>query len=157
MCILCILNHLKERRCEYGFELSRHKCIVRYKINSFRINKIRSGWLIHLVKFFNLRSFMYLSLDIDECKEYSLCKGNLHCTNTVGSYICGCRHGFETIDTDCSDQGYTCFKNSMQSLRFNLNLTWTQVKILTSVLIMRLAQRIRHVETLTEVTRANVR
>ena len=42
--------------------------------------------------------------DIDECMNYrGLCKGNLHCTNTVGSYICGCRGGYETIATNCID------------------------------------------------------
>ena len=43
-------------------------------------------------------------LDIDECIEYQgLCRGNLHCTNTVGSYVCGCRNGFNTVGTDCID------------------------------------------------------
>ena len=38
--------------------------------------------------------------DIDECYEFrGLCEGKLHCTNTVGSYICGCWQGFETIMT----------------------------------------------------------
>ena len=36
-------------------------------------------------------------IDIDECKEYrGICEGKLHCTNTVGSYICGCRPGYKT-------------------------------------------------------------
>ena len=52
--------------------------------------------------------------DIDECKEFpGLCEGKLHCTNTIGSYICGCWHGYKTIITsdwellvripDCAD------------------------------------------------------
>ena len=42
--------------------------------------------------------------DIDECTNYrGLCKGNLHCTNTVGSYMCGCRSGYETVGTKCID------------------------------------------------------
>ena len=42
--------------------------------------------------------------DIDECKNYpGLCKGYLHCTNTVGSYVCGCREGYETVGTECID------------------------------------------------------
>ena len=45
--------------------------------------------------------------DIDGCVEYrGFCKGNLHCTNTVGSYICGCRSGFEAFDAmygECMD------------------------------------------------------
>ena len=36
--------------------------------------------------------------DIDECTKFpGLCKGNLHCTNTVGSYLCGCRQGYDTV------------------------------------------------------------
>ena len=39
-------------------------------------------------------------IDIDECESYRApCQGNLHCTNTVGTYICGCRQGYETIKT----------------------------------------------------------
>ena len=42
--------------------------------------------------------------DIDECVNYpGLCRGYLHCTNTVGSYICGCRSGYETIGLKCID------------------------------------------------------
>ena len=36
--------------------------------------------------------------DIDECKGHrGLCEGNLHCTNTVGSFTCGCLDGYETV------------------------------------------------------------
>ena len=42
--------------------------------------------------------------DIDECKEFpGLCEGKLHCTNTVGSFVCGCWSGYETIITDDFD------------------------------------------------------
>ena len=42
--------------------------------------------------------------DFDECIEYQgLCQGNLHCTNTVGRYVCGCRSGFQAVGTDCID------------------------------------------------------
>ena len=63
----------KERRCEMGFTLKKDR-LQRY------------------------------CQDIDECLNYrGLCKGNLHCTNTVGSYICGCRSGYETVGTGCID------------------------------------------------------
>ena len=66
----------KERRCEIGFTLGRDR-------------------------------FQRKCQDIDECSEYrGFCKGNVHCTNTVGSYICGCRDGYRTggfYDTDCID------------------------------------------------------
>ena len=40
-------------------------------------------------------------IDLDECgKSRAPCEGNLHCTNTVGSYICGCRQGHETVITN---------------------------------------------------------
>ena len=44
-------------------------------------------------------------VDIDECSEFrGLCKGKLHCTNTVGSYACGCRRGYNTaIETSDRD------------------------------------------------------
>ena len=41
--------------------------------------------------------------DIDECSELpDLCRGDLDCTNTPGSYQCGCRHGYETITINSS-------------------------------------------------------
>ena len=44
--------------------------------------------------------------------------GNLHCENTVGSYVCGCKNGFETIGDNCLDineckKGETCPVNSL--------------------------------------------
>ena len=42
--------------------------------------------------------------DINECKEYQgRCGGNLHCMNSIGSYVCGCRHGYKVDGTDCID------------------------------------------------------
>ena len=42
--------------------------------------------------------------DIDECKGLrDFCKGNLQCTNTVGSYFCGCWDGYETVVTSNLD------------------------------------------------------
>ena len=36
--------------------------------------------------------------DLDECEEYgSPCSGHLHCTNSVGSFTCGCRIGYKTV------------------------------------------------------------
>ena len=42
----------------------------------------------------------YKCTDIDECqKSRRPCQGEVHCTNTVGSFICGCRQGYKTIVT----------------------------------------------------------
>ena len=42
--------------------------------------------------------------DINECKEYTgRCRDSLQCTNSVGSYACGCQHGYETTENGCVD------------------------------------------------------
>ena len=42
--------------------------------------------------------------DINECIEFpGLCPANVHCENTMGSYICGCLHGYQTLETGCVD------------------------------------------------------
>ena len=57
--------------------------------------------------------------DIDECVEYrGLCQKNIHCTNTIGSYNCGCRHGYDQtpefgcVDIDECKNEKVCPKNS---------------------------------------------
>ena len=45
----------------------------------------------------------YKCKDIDECKEFKgLCRG-IHCSNTIGSFTCGCLHGYETVEFGCID------------------------------------------------------
>ena len=41
--------------------------------------------------------------DIDECKEFDFCYKDNHCTNTVGSYSCGCWWGYEAVGIVCTD------------------------------------------------------
>ena len=41
--------------------------------------------------------------DVDECASHIKYCGDLHCTNTEGSFVCGCRYGFETFDYRCVD------------------------------------------------------
>ena len=52
--------------------------------------------------------------DLDECEKFNFCAGSLHCTNTVGSYVCGCRPGFETLgeENSCSDIDECSSRNS---------------------------------------------
>ena len=38
--------------------------------------------------------------DVDECASHIEYCGSLHCTNTVGSFVCGCRDGFEMVKSD---------------------------------------------------------
>ena len=42
-------------------------------------------------------------LDIDECinKKHS-CEGNTTCNNTIGSYICRRKEGYQEIETNCT-------------------------------------------------------
>ena len=68
-------------------------------------------------------------IDFDECKKHNgFCDDKLHCINSVGSYKCGCRDGYQTktevnwellineaycVDTDeCGNSG-TCPRKSM--------------------------------------------
>ena len=46
----------------------------------------------------------YKCTDVDECKVLrGICQGTVHCTNNIGSYVCGCRHGYETSESSCID------------------------------------------------------
>ena len=49
--------------------------------------------------------FLYLSLDIDECKTLTHeCDVNATCTNTLGSHTCTCKAGFVGDGTRCSGE-----------------------------------------------------
>ena len=58
-------------------------------------------------------------MDIDECgKNRRVCPGNVHCTNTVGSYYCQCWNGYTVSGSDCIDidecaNQNTCPENSI--------------------------------------------
>ena len=41
--------------------------------------------------------------DIDECASKIKYCGDLDCTNTEGSFVCGCRYGFRTLNGGCID------------------------------------------------------
>ena len=47
-------------------------------------------------------SFNFMSVDINECEEQKKCSHM--CTNTPGSYVCSCYHGYVL-----SADGHTCF------------------------------------------------
>ena len=67
-------------------------------------------------------------MDVDECeRNRGPCRGNVHCTNTVGSFTCACWYGYETVEisdweslkrvpscldiNECTNKG-SCPKNS---------------------------------------------
>ena len=41
--------------------------------------------------------------DVDECSSVIDYCGRLQCTNTIGSYFCGCTEGFTQVLSECSD------------------------------------------------------
>ena len=43
--------------------------------------------------------------DVDECslEGFKFCPGSIQCTNTVGSYKCGCNSGYIRDGNDCLD------------------------------------------------------
>ena len=42
--------------------------------------------------------------DINECDRLrGPCQGSVHCTNNIGSYVCGCWQGYEAIKNGCAD------------------------------------------------------
>lgn len=58
-------------------------------------------------------SYSFL-LDVDECSENTDSCSQL-CSNTVGSYTCGCRDGYRL-----ASDGRTCNGNSVNIFLFNL-------------------------------------
>ena len=48
----------------------------------------------------------YLSIDIDECEDSSLNNCDQLCTNTEGSYQCGCSSGFQLAADDATCEGW---------------------------------------------------
>ena len=53
-------------------------------------------------------------VDFDECEKFNFCADSLHCTNTIGSYICGCRPGYKLSrkENSCSDIDECSIRNS---------------------------------------------
>ena len=48
-------------------------------------------------------NLLFDMIDIDECWEYKPCDQN--CTNTIGSFYCGCFSGFEEVGDNRSCVG----------------------------------------------------
>lgn len=48
------------------------------------------------------------SADVDEClTQKANCDQNAVCTNTIGSFVCSCKDGFQGNGTFCTGNGYT--------------------------------------------------
>ena len=55
--------------------------------------------------------FVYLYLDLNECRRYNECAQT--CVNTVGSFYCSCWNGYELADDNrtCTGTVYMCMHN----------------------------------------------
>ena len=82
-----------------------------YQVNSFECE----GKLYNRPSALCTRS-VYFSLDIDECAtDNGGCDGN--CTNTVGSYTCGCDEGFVLFAEDGQNKNF--IPDAEDGTRFN--------------------------------------
>ena len=78
--------------------------VVSYQYCFLFLKSFRTGRRCELGFYLMTKTLRKTCQDIDECNEYSgVCTGNLHCSNTVGSYVCGCKNGYRTVGTDCID------------------------------------------------------
>ena len=90
-------------------------------------------------------------IDVDECTEFPhLCRGNIHCSNTVGSYSCGCWRGFELFGTNCTG-GLEIFRG------FSVRIFLIPVLILTSATARLCVQTMLFVTTLMEALIVSVK
>ena len=43
---------------------------------------------------------LFMVVDIDECREPSICGPNANCTNQPSTYMCSCMQGYESKDNN---------------------------------------------------------
>ncbi|XP_066021196.1 uncharacterized protein [Pocillopora verrucosa] len=62
--------------------------------------------------------------DVDECitKKHS-CEGNTTCNNTIGSYICRRKEGYQEIETNCTDIDDSCKETNGSDVNAECNNT----------------------------------
>ena len=56
------------------------------------------------VKFCSGANVLFCCLDFDECTNSSVCHENAFCTDTVGSFVCTCNHGFTGDGSFCESK-----------------------------------------------------
>lgn len=70
--------------------LKRNKCFNLFKIWPDRCDNWKARFIHYSYSNITSMTFIYLSLDINECKAGNPCKNRGTCINTIGSYKCAC-------------------------------------------------------------------
>ena len=63
---------------------------------------------VHIEKYNILITSMLLYSDVDECSIDNECHVNAQCTNTDGSYTCGCLNGYAGDGKNCTGRYHFC-------------------------------------------------
>ena len=65
----------------------------------------------------------FVDLDTDECTEGKHdCDVNAECNNTLGSYKCTCKDGYEGNGTNCTGQSEAKVPNNVFTIQKNLTV-----------------------------------
>ena len=77
--------------------------------------------------------FNFVVTDTDEClKEIHGCDVNAVCNNTLGSYKCTCKDGYEGNGTNCTGQSQTKVPNNVFTIKKKLTFKLTDVNLVAS-------------------------
>ena len=77
--------------------------------------------------------FNFVVIDIDEClKEIHGCDVNAVCNNTLGSYKCTCKDGYEGNGTNCTGQSQAKVPNNVFTIKKKLTFKLIDVNLAAS-------------------------
>ena len=77
--------------------------------------------------------FNFVVTDIDEClKEIHGCDVNAVCNNTLGSYKCTCKDGYEGNGTNCTGQSQAKVPNNVFTIKKKLTFKQIDVNLAAS-------------------------
>ena len=77
--------------------------------------------------------FNFVVTDIDEClKEIHGCDVNAVCNNTLGSYKCTCKDGYEGNGTNCTGQSQAKVPNNVFTIKKKLTSKLIDVNLAAS-------------------------
>ncbi|KAM4604391.1 adhesion G protein-coupled receptor E5-like isoform 2-T2 [Polymixia lowei] len=113
--LLCVLR-TSALRCEQGFSRYQNKCVdvdecVIYEpcgSNSICIYTEGDYYCQCIGVFSNGTTAIHgMCRDLNDCADNEdICGSKAHCTNAIGTYVCKCRSGYETLDNtsgNCTD------------------------------------------------------
>ena len=109
-CVTRTHDCIKEASCSNNIGSFSCSCNLGYFGNGTTCEGMWSTW-----DEMNLYLDYYLFLDIDECASYN-CGINENCRNTMGSFTCPCKYGFERNSSTCIGNPNYCLKFENESL-----------------------------------------